>query len=101
MREIFVDTHYFVARINPKDQWHTAAKAVAPKLENIHLVATESVLIELTNYLAEYPPSMRQAVANFTRKALDNSWVETIPQTREALLSGLELYESRPEKATA
>ncbi len=98
MREIFVDTHHFVARINPKDQWHMAAKAVAPKLENIHLVTTESVLIELMNYLAEYPPSMRQAVANLTRKVLDNSWVETIPHTREALLAGLELYESRLDK---
>ncbi|MEJ7714066.1 MAG: hypothetical protein WKF84_30515 [Pyrinomonadaceae bacterium] len=99
MKEIFVDTHYFVARINPKRSMvHTAAKAIAPKLKNIHLVTTESILIELMNYLAEYPPSMRQAVANLTRKVLDNSWVETIPHTREALLAGLELYESRLDK---
>jgi predicted nucleic acid-binding protein len=28
MNEIFVDTLYLVARLNPKDQWHKAAKEI-------------------------------------------------------------------------
>jgi predicted nucleic acid-binding protein len=50
--EIFVDTFYLVARLNPQDQWHLAALDVAPLLKDRQLVTTETVLIELLNYLA-------------------------------------------------
>ena len=35
--DIFVDTFYLVARLNPQDQWHQAALEVAPALKDRHL----------------------------------------------------------------
>jgi uncharacterized protein len=96
--EIFVDTLYLVARLNPKDQWHKSALEVEPYLKNKKLVTTEIVLIELLNYLAEFPPQMREAVAKFTKLALNGNAVEVVFHTHDAFLQGVELYENRLDK---
>ena len=86
--DIFVDTFYLVARLNPQDQWHRTALAVAPLLKDRHLVTTETVLIELLNYLAEFPPEMRSGVSKFVKLALNGSLVEIVFHTHEAFLQG-------------
>lgn len=96
--ETFVDTLYLVARLNAKDQWHQAALDVDSFIQGKHLVTTETVLIELLNYLAEFPPQMREAVAKFVKAALDGFLVEVVFHTHEAFLQGLELYKNRLDK---
>lgn len=64
---VFIDTLYLVARLNPKDQWHKAALDTDTLISRRRLVTTETVLIELLNYLAEFPPEMREAVAGFVK----------------------------------
>ena len=96
--EIFVDTLYLVARLNPKDQWHKAALEVEPYLKGKRLITTETVLIELLNYLAEFPPEMREAVTRFVKLALDGFLIEVVFHTHDAFLQGLELYGNRLDK---
>ena len=96
--DIFVDTFYLVARFNQKDQWHQAALNIDPLIKNKHLITTETVLIELLNYLAEFPPEMRSAISRFVKLALNGSLVEVVFHTHEAFLQGLELYENRLDK---
>ena len=96
--DIFVDTLYLVARLNPKDQWHTATLEVDSIIKVRNLVTTETVLIELLNYLAEFPPEMRKAVAKFVKLALDGFLVEVVFHTHAAFLQGLKLYENRLDK---
>ncbi len=98
MRTIFADTVYFVALINPQDQWHEAALKMEPMLSAATIITTESVLMELLNYLSGFRPSVRKNVAPFVRVILDDPEFEIIPHTREAFLSGLEFYESRLDK---
>jgi predicted nucleic acid-binding protein len=98
MREVFVDTLYFVARLNPKDQWHKATDEVAPLLGMAHLVTTEQVLTETLNFFASYPAEMKQTAANVVRNIWAGNLVEVIQHTEGTFLSGLELYESRPDK---
>ncbi len=98
MEEIFVDTIYFVARLSPKDQWHKAALEIEPYLAGKRLVTTEMVLIELMNYLAEFPPQMREAVTKFVKSALKNTVVEVVLHTHETFLQGVELYGNRLDK---
>ena len=50
MKKIFADTFYWAALLNPKDQWHEAAKDAQRKLGRVRLVTTETVLIELLNF---------------------------------------------------
>ena len=49
MRVAFVDTLYFVALFNPKDQWHGRAIAASQRVAETKLITTEDVLVELTN----------------------------------------------------
>lgn len=98
MRGMFIDTLYFVARLNPRDQWHKAAVALEPLLKTAHLVTTESVLIETLNFFAGYPFEMKQTAANVIRDIWAEDMVEVIQHSEGAFFSGLELYESRPDK---
>ena len=50
MSAVFVDTLYFVALFNPRDQWHQQAVAASQSLINRRLITTEDVLVELLNF---------------------------------------------------
>jgi uncharacterized protein len=95
---VFVDTFYLVARLNPKDQWHKVALEVDSLIKGRQLVTTEMVLIELLNYLAEFPPAMREAAAKFVKLALEGFLVEVVLHRHSAFLQGLNLYENRLDK---
>jgi predicted nucleic acid-binding protein len=98
MRSIFVDTFFWIAYINPRDQWHLKAKEVRRALGTVRLITTEEVLIEVLNYFCSSGSTMRQTVARIVRQILKDPEVETIPQTHESFLAGLALYEARLDK---
>ena len=98
MSAVFVDTLYFVARINKRDQWHEAALALDSVLEDATLVTTESVIIELLNFFAGYPATIKQSAAALTRDLWSSDIVEIIPHNSETLLDALALYEARLDK---
>jgi len=50
----FVDTLYFVALFNPRDQWHERAFAANTLIVDTKLITTEDVLVELLNFFSEY-----------------------------------------------
>lgn len=93
----FVDTLYFIASINPKDQWHEKALEVGATLKG-DLVTTEAVLIELLNFFCAYGPEMRAKSAAVVYDALDLPGVKVIEQTRDSFLSALSLYNARQDK---
>ncbi len=98
MRTVFADTFYWIAMLNPRDQWHHRARAAKDELGTVRLVTTEAVLMELLNYFCSYGTAMRQVAALTVRALLDNFDVEVLPQTSETFLSGLALYEARLDK---
>jgi predicted nucleic acid-binding protein len=95
VRAVFVDTFYWIARIDPHDQWHQRAKELSVSLAATPLLTTEAVLIELLNYFSAYGPEMRRAVAHIARRILHDPRVEVLAQPRESLLAGLVLFEAR------
>ena len=54
MRTLFADAHYWVALLNPRDQWHRAARRAAAEYASARLVTTEAVLVELLNFFAAF-----------------------------------------------
>jgi uncharacterized protein len=93
----FVDTLYFIASINPRDQWHPKALQVGATLKG-DLVTTEAVLIELLNFFCAYGPEMRAKSAAVVYDALDLPGVQVIEQTRDSFLSALSLFNARQDK---
>ena len=98
MRTIFADTLYLVASCHAQDQWHEKARAVNLELGPFQTVTTETVLIEMLNFFAEYKASIRQAAVDFAYRLLDDPNVEVVPHSTETFLAGLELYEARLDK---
>lgn len=95
MRTVFVDTFYWIARINPRDQWHQKATELTPSIKDARLVTSEAVLIELLNYFSEYGPEMRRAAALIVSRIVDDPSISVLPYS---FGEGLVLFEARPDK---
>jgi uncharacterized protein len=98
MRRIFVDTLYWIAITNRKDQWHQTALESQPYAGGSHLVTTTEVLTEVLNAFCEGGPVLRQEAVDLVRDLHVYPTVTIHPQSHQTFLSGLDSYESRPDK---
>jgi len=97
MKKVFADSHYWIAVVNPHDQWADAAKAAKASLGEALIVTTDEVLTEFLAALRSGQYMRRQA-AKMVRLILENPNVKVIPQTRESFLKGVAFYEDRNDK---
>ena len=86
MNMVFVDTLYFVALFNPRDQWHERAVAASKLIAKTELITTEEVLVELLNFFSEYGerlavgPSLKRKefsaarISTWRDRAMKDSW---------------------------
>jgi predicted nucleic acid-binding protein len=98
VRTVFADTLYWIAAINPKDQWHQRAIAASQALGQAHIVTIDEILVETLNYFAERGGRLRRTAAQAARAILAGANVEVVAQRRETFLFGLALYEVRADK---
>jgi uncharacterized protein len=98
MRTIFVDTAYWVAQANTKDQWHSQALAVEHQLANVALITSELVLVEFLNYFCNFGAKIRQKVADATQDIVAQDNIQVVWQSQELFTAGLALYEARLDK---
>jgi predicted nucleic acid-binding protein len=97
MRRIFADTLYWVALLHRNDQGHPAALQASRSLAGCELVTTDEILTEVLTAFCEAGPLLRQRAAAFVHR-LHRATVRVNPQSRASFLSGLALYEARPDK---
>lgn len=98
MITVFVDTIYFVAVINPRDQWHQTAVAIRPLLADKRLLTTDTILLETLNFFCEYGANIRRVTSLFIRDVLTDPNFEVVGITTEQFLGGLDFYDSRDDK---
>ena len=98
MRRIFADMLYWIAITHRKDQWHQAAEKASRALVGCHLVTTEEVLTEVLNAFCEAGRVLRQEAVNLVRDLHADPAVTIHPQSNQTFLSGLALYQARPDK---
>lgn len=98
MKRIFADTLYWVAMTHRKDQWHQATVSLSRTLANCHLVTTDEILTEVLAAFCEAGPLLRQRATALVRNLHKKSTVTVHPQSRDTFLTGLNLYEARPDK---
>jgi predicted nucleic acid-binding protein len=94
MTRAFANTVYWVARINPRDQWHALFQAVGAR----KLVTTDEVLDEVLAHYSGFGPVMRTRAAAIVRQSLAHPDIEVVAQSRQSFLDALALYEARPVK---
>ena len=98
MRTVLADACYWVGLANRRDELHEAAQSASRSLGPFRIVTTDEVLVEFLNYFADFGDVMRRKAAELVRSVLEHPDVEVAEQTRESFLSGLAIYESRPDK---
>lgn len=63
------------------------------------LVTTDEVLSEFLNYFADAGERKRSIVVGMFESAMRHRGIEVLPQTRQSLLRGLNLYKARGDKS--
>jgi predicted nucleic acid-binding protein len=99
MRRIFVDALYWIAITNRKDQWHHAAVKASRAIAGCHLVTTDEVLTEVLNAFSQAGRVLRQEAVDLVRDLHADPTITIRPQSRATFLTGLALYEARPDKS--
>jgi predicted nucleic acid-binding protein len=95
---VFADTIYWVALINPKDQWHGPALSAEASLQDVRLVTTDLILIEVLNFFAEHGEEARFRAASATEEILTNPDTEVVRHSYESFFAGFALYKARNDK---
>jgi len=96
--EVFADTFYWIALLNPADKWHQDARRISQARPEYSLVTTEAVLIEMLNYFSGSGEKMRQAAVSLFDQAMTHANTVVLPQTRAVFIRGVDLYKARPDK---
>jgi predicted nucleic acid-binding protein len=98
VREVFADTFYWAAMLNPSDPDYQRAQEVGRSLEDAKIITTDEVLIELLTYFSGAGSRVRAGISGGVQALLISSQVEVLMQSRETFLAGLQLYAARPDK---
>lgn len=98
MNLVFADTVYWVALINPKDEWRNQARSANTLLRDTQIVTTDSILIEVLNFFADHGTEARTRAVSVVEQLLTNPNIEVVPQTHDNFLAGLALYKARADK---
>jgi predicted nucleic acid-binding protein len=95
VKEVFADSYYFLALLNPRDEGHRTAVAAAESLK-APLVTTAWVLTELADGMAG--TADRETCVGFMHDLRQRSGIRVLPASQELSDAGWALYESRPDK---
>lgn len=98
MPEVFADTFYWIALLNPADKSHQDARTISQTRPEYSVVTTEAILIEMLNYFSASGERMRQASGTLCDQIFAHRHTIVLPQTRDAFNLGFELYKARPDK---
>ena len=98
MRQVFADTSYWIALVNPRDQLHAKAVSVSQQLSPMRIWTSEMVLVEVLNSFSDGGP-LRQAVSSMVQKLRSNRDVVIVPQTSEQFESALRRYKQAADKS--
>lgn len=99
MTPVFADTFYWLALLNPKDDWHQSALNYARRNPNIALVVTDGILDEVLNYASTRGTFMRQKALALCSKIVRESTITVVAYTPELRELGFSLYAQRSDKA--
>ena len=98
MTAVFADTFYWIALADSTDNSHRRALELTAKLTDVAIVTTDEVLVEYLTFFATAHERMRRKALINAQRILEAPDVYVVPQSRDSLLSGMALYEARPDK---
>jgi uncharacterized protein len=97
-REVFADTAYWIALLDPGQTLHRAAADASHALGTARLITSDLILVELLNHFSGRGGYWRGQVLRAVDQLSQNTGVTIEPQTRDLFAAGLKLYRERPDK---
>lgn len=95
MNEVFVDSFYFFAILNPRDAAHAGAVEISRRSTR-PMVTTTWVLTEVADGLAR--SANRQVFRRLLARLRANPENQVIPASDDLFEKGIALYDARPDK---
>lgn len=93
---LFLDTAFIQALLNSRDQYHSQAKKLLPRVKNADEVwITEAILIEVGNALSAFN---RKAAVQFIQQCYQTPNIKVVSVDNQLLNKALQLYQKRPDK---
>lgn len=99
MKQVFADTGYWIALLNPRDELHDRARTVSLSMTSIQIVTSEWVLTELLNSFAERGSQFRIVAAKTVAALQKSSGVFVVPQSSASFAEAFQLYQDRTDKS--
>jgi predicted nucleic acid-binding protein len=94
VKQIFADTSFLIAFLNPADQWHARAEWCMRSIRG-SIVTTDWVLVELGN---SFSRSHRELFCGFANDIRSDLRFEIVPADRRTFDAGVALFAARPDK---
>jgi predicted nucleic acid-binding protein len=98
MPRYFVDTFYWVALSDPRDQWNTRVLTFSRSLSDYQLYTVDEVLSEYLTFYSASSPHVRNDAVQTVRHILHDPHVTVMPQSHASFLDALAFYASRLDK---
>ena len=98
MPRYFVDTFYWVALSDPRDQWHARVLAFSRTLSEYHLYTVDEVLAEYLTFYSASRPHVRADAVQTVHDILRDRHITVMPQSHASFLDALAFYASRLDK---
>ena len=95
MKTAFADTSFYIALVNPRDEWNAAARRVATQWDG-RILTTEYVLVEIGNRLAR--SGDRTTFLRLADKIENDARTEIVWAGEVLYRCGLDLYSRRADK---
>jgi predicted nucleic acid-binding protein len=98
MPRYFVDTFYWVALSDPRDQWHVRVLAFSRSLSDYHLYTVDEVLAEYLTFYSASRAHVREDAVQTVHDILRDPHITVMPQSHVSFLDALAFYAARLDK---
>ena len=95
MIKTFIDTSFLIALVNEKDKDHARAVELSLLYENLSLLTTDCILLEIGNSLAR---NFRREAVETINNFLFSEEIEVVSLNRNLFDRAFELYQTRKDK---
>lgn len=99
MEEVFADSSYWIARINPNDKYHENAKQAMNELRNVRIVTSDSVWYEVFAKFSSHGEELRNLTATLYEQMRSTPNIEIVAQKRDHMELAIQLFTARQDKS--
>lgn len=98
MKQVFADTGYWVALLNPRDQLHQKAQESSKTIGSLYIFTSEMAPAEVLNDFSKRGDFFRQAAIELIESLYNHPNVTVVKQSSSQFQEGLLLYKQRQDK---